>query len=279
MIEGPSNLLITGAGQGIGRALARHFAAKGHKLYLMDINGDGLKHTVETHLKEHSDRIGYAEVNLADTQSVRDGVAKAAKFLSGQIDYVVANAGISSPYWRDGATMADPSTLDQWKTYVDVNLTGNFALAQAVLPYMKVHAEDDRRKLPDSHVGGAGPCIVFTSSFRGIISDPNQEGYAATKAGLIGLTSAMAVSMQHFGIRVNCVSPGRIKAQHESKKADENGGKWEVEGNDAEVHLSNRAGMPEDISEAVEYLLGAGFGEFSFLQSIVLRGSVPKATW
>jgi ribonuclease Z len=136
--------------------------------------------------------------------------------------------------------MADPTTIDQWKSYVDVNLTGNFALAQAVIPYMRVEAQEDKRKLPDSKVGGVGPCIVFVSSFRGVVSDPNQEGYAATKAGLIGLASAMAVSMQDFGIRVNCVSPGRIRVTHENKEADENGGEWKLQGDDAEVHVTNR---------------------------------------
>lgn len=64
---------------------------------------------------------------------------------------------------------------------VDVNLTGNFALSQAAIPYMKVEHDEAKKKLPDSHVGRAGPCIINVSSFRGVISDPNQEGYAATK--------------------------------------------------------------------------------------------------
>lgn len=77
--------------------------------------------------------------------------------------------------------MEDPSTLDVWKKYVDVNLTGNFALAQACIPYMKVRGDDEKQKLPSSKTGAAGPCILNVSSFRGVVSDPNQEGYAATK--------------------------------------------------------------------------------------------------
>jgi len=69
----------------------------------------------------------------------------------------------------------------------------------------------------------------------------------------------MAVSLQVYGIRVNAVSPGRIKVPHESKEADEQGTKWSVEQDDVDSHLSNRPGMPEDITEAVEYMLGAGF--------------------
>lgn len=78
-------------------------------------------------------------------------------------------------------------------------------------------------------------------------------------AGLFGLTTAMAVTLQAYGIRCNVVSPGRIKATHENRAGDENGDKWSVNEGDAETHPTNRAGMVEDITEAAEYLLGAGF--------------------
>jgi len=166
---------------GIGRALARHFAEKGHKIYLLDVNKEGLQHTAEEHLKQYSDRVSWSQCDLSDPTSVRDTIKKAAEFLGGGIDFLVNNAGISSPYWPDGKTMEDPSTLDVWKKYVDVNLTGNFALGQACIPYMKVKGDDEKQKLPGSKTGAAGPCILNVSSFRGIVSDPNQEGYAATK--------------------------------------------------------------------------------------------------
>lgn len=73
------------------------------------------------------------------------------------------------------------------------------------------------------------------------------------------MTTAMAVSLQHYGIRVNAVSPGRIKVTHENKEADKEGTEWGIGEDDVSTHPSNRAGMPEDITEAVEYLLGAGF--------------------
>jgi NAD(P)-dependent dehydrogenase (short-subunit alcohol dehydrogenase family) len=165
----------------------------------------------------------------------------------------------------------DPATLDQWKAYVDVNLTGNFSLAQAALPFMKVEHEHDKQKRPESSVGAAGPCIVFVSSFRGLVSDPNQEGYAATKAGLIGLTTALAVSAQQWGVRVNCISPGRIKVQHENPEAESEGQQWTVEQDDVDKHLSNRAGLPSDITEGIEYLLGAGFVSG---QNLVVDGGV-----
>lgn len=69
----------------------------------------------------------------------------------------------------------------------------------------------------------------------------------------------MAVSLSKFGIRVNLIAPGRIRVAHESKKGDEEGLKWSIEGDDAEKFAANRGGMPEDIADCAEWLIGAGF--------------------
>jgi NAD(P)-dependent dehydrogenase (short-subunit alcohol dehydrogenase family) len=90
-------------------------------------------------------------------------------------------------------------------------------------------------------------------------SDANQEGYASTKAGLLGLTHSMAVSLSEFGIRVNLIAPGRIRVAHECKEGDKQGKRWGMEGDDAEKHAANRAGMPEDIAGCAEWLIDAGF--------------------
>jgi len=273
MMEGQARIVISGAGQGIGRAIARHFAARGDKIFILDVNKDTVQHTAEEHLKQHAGRVGWAACNLRDVDAVRSTIQQAAKFLDGRIDFLINNAGISSPYWADGKSMADESVLDQWQAYVETNLTGPFVMSQACIPYMKVDRDEEKSKLPESKVGTAGPCIIHMSSFRALISDPNQEGYASTKAGLLGLTTSMAVSLQKFGIRVNLVSPGRIKVSHENASADHNGEEWELEEEDVDVHPANRAGMPEDITEAVEYLLGAGFVTG---QNLVVDGGVSK---
>jgi NAD(P)-dependent dehydrogenase (short-subunit alcohol dehydrogenase family) len=152
--------------------------------------------------------------------------------------------------------MADPETSSEWIAYVETNLTAPFHLSQALLPYMKTSKNRDERK---SLRTGSSPCIIHVSSFRMLMSDPNQEGYASTKAGLIGLTHSMAVSLSEFGIRVNLIAPGRIRVAHECKEGDEKGKTWGIEADDAEKHAANRAGMPEDIAECAEWLVGAGF--------------------
>lgn len=83
----------------------------------------------------------------------------------------------------------------------------------------------------------------------------------------------MAISLQVYGIRVNLISPGRIKASHENASADGTEEKWKVEGDDVDVHPANRPGLPEDITEAIEYLLGAGFVTG---QNLVVDGGVSK---
>ena len=143
--------------------------------------------------------------------------------------------------------------------YVETNLTAPFVVSQACLPFMR-HEEGSESAL---HLDDSlpGPCIIHIGSFRAHMSDPNQEGYASTKAGQLGLMHSMAISLQQWGIRVNLIAPGRIKVAHECKEGDEGGMKWEELNQDKDVddHPTNRAGRPMDIADAAEYLVKAGF--------------------
>ena len=144
-------------------------------------------------------------------------------------------------------------------SYVETNLTAPFAVSQACLPYMR-HEEDSLQALHlDDSI--SGPSIIHIGSFRAHQSDPNQEGYASTKAGLLGLMHSMAISLAKWGIRVNLIAPGRIKVAHECKDGDEKGLTWEEsnEQKDVDDHPTNRAGRPMDIADAAEYLSKAGF--------------------
>jgi NAD(P)-dependent dehydrogenase (short-subunit alcohol dehydrogenase family) len=154
---------------------------------------------------------------------------------------------------------ADGDSLTLRASYIETNLTAPFAVSQACIPYMR-HEIDSQEARHDSD-SDAGPCIIHVSSFRAHHSDPNQEGYASSKAGQLGLMHSMAVSLSPLGIRVNVVSPGRIKALHESKEGDEKSMEWAElnDGEDVDHHLTNRAGRPKDIADAVEYLVNAGF--------------------
>lgn len=255
------NIIVSGGARGIGRALARYFLEAGHRVYIFDIQEEELEYLKKVHLKKYDDD-GKLEVdtcNLRDVKEIRSKVQAAAKFFGGRIDVLVNNASIASPYWKDGKTMEDRETLEQWQAYIETNLTSPFAMSQACIPYMKTEQRDAVSGAQKIH--GAGPCIIHIGSFRAHQSDPNQEGYAASKAGQLGLMHAMAISLGHMGIRVNLVAPGRIKAAHESKEGDERGEDWEgqIAEKDVEDHPTNRAGRPKDIADACMYLMDAGF--------------------
>lgn len=194
---------------------------RGHRVFILDIAEDELKYTVEVHLKKYAPNISYGICNLRDTDDIRRNVKKAAEFFGGCIDVLINNGGIAAPKWKDGKTMEDEDTLDEWKAYMETNLTAPFVVSQACIPFMKV---------PEDHTslhGNAGPCIIHIGSFRAYTSDPDQEGYASTKAGQLGLMHSMAISCGRWGIRVNLVAPGRIKVDHECKEGDEKGEGWQ----------------------------------------------------
>jgi NAD(P)-dependent dehydrogenase (short-subunit alcohol dehydrogenase family) len=142
------------------------------------------------HLKAHAPSLGYAVCNLQDVAQIRKTVRKAADFFGGHIDTLINNGGTAVPYWKDGKTMEGPETLDQWKAYIEANLTAPFAASQACIPYMKGTREKNIKE--------AGPCIIHVSSFCAYVSDPNQEGYASTKVEELGLTQSMAITCQRW---------------------------------------------------------------------------------
>ena len=244
-------------------------------MFILDFNEEELKHAVEVNLHAFlaNGNLGYTLCDLRSISEIRSAAEKAARFFDNRIDVLINNGGISSPYWKDGMTMYNQETSEQWQAYVETNLTAPFHLSQAVLPYMKTSKNREERKALRA---GSSPCIIHISSFRMLQSDPNQEGYASTKAGLLGLTHSMAVSLSEFGIRVNLIAPGRIRVAHESKEGDETGKEWGLEADDAEKHDVGRAGMPEDIAECAEWLIGAGFvtGRKSSLKAFILNVTI-----
>jgi NAD(P)-dependent dehydrogenase (short-subunit alcohol dehydrogenase family) len=260
--EQSRNIIISGGARGIGRALARYLLEAGNRVYILDIDEDELKHTTTVHLANyHKDgRVESAVCNLRDVQDIRNKVSTVAQFFNGRIDVLVNNGGIASPKWSDGKTMEDPATFEQWQAYMETNLTAPFAMSQACIPYMKTEGVDNA-ETGAQKMEGSGPSIINIGSFRAYQSDPNQEGYASSKAGLVGLTQSMSISLGHMGIRVNLIAPGRIKVAHESKEGDEQGISFDEQVSEKDVtdHPTNRAGRPKDIADAVMYFINAGF--------------------
>ena len=155
-------------------------------------------------------------------------------------------------------------TVENWNASIETNLTGPMLMSQACLRLLK--------KTDSRSQGGS---IIHMSSTRSFMSEPNNEPYSATKAGLLGLSQSMAVSLAPEGIRCNVILPGWINVTNECRQADKSGQKWEdgLSKDDQQWHLTGRVGKVEDIWRAVEYLVEA---EFVTGAEIVVDGGVTR---
>lgn len=177
--------LITGAGGGIGATTARTFAKEGARVVVADVNEEGVRKVVEDITSSEGSAIGVT-MNVADSASVQAAVEQ-AKAWAGRIDILLNNAGIT----RDAGLLK--MTEEQWDAVIDVNLKGVFLCGKAVAPLMVEQ--------------GSGS-IINVSSVVGLYGNYGQTNYAATKAGVIGITRTWARELGPKGVRVNAVCPG-----------------------------------------------------------------------
>jgi len=189
--------LITGAGNGIGRATAVRFAREGAKVVIADLDDAGLAETAEQVIDA-----GGAVTAVTGSVTSRDDVQKmvdTAISTYGGLSILINNAGIT----RDGLTtrikdgevrlMSD----EKWDTVLDVNLKGTWLCSQlAAVPMIKA---------------GAGR-IVNTTSIAAL-GNVGQANYSASKAGVMGLTKTLALEWARYGIAVNCIAPGGVKTR------------------------------------------------------------------
>src|SRR5277367_1034724 len=182
--------LVTGAGRGIGKAIALAFARGGADVAIFDIDGA----TAEGSAREVEScgvRSFNARVDVTDHDQVAAAVASAARAL-GKIDILINNAGVASSerFLELGK--------ESWDRVIAVHLTGSFNCAQAAAGEMVKH--------------GYGR-IVSISSIAGLMAPPDSAHYAAAKAGIIGLTRSMAMDLAEFGITANAIAPGPVDTE------------------------------------------------------------------
>jgi 3-oxoacyl-[acyl-carrier protein] reductase len=180
--------LVTGAGSGIGRAIALKFGQEGYRVAATDIDAGSAATTAEAIRARGGDALGLP-LDVADSGDAEHGVSEALGRL-GRIDVLVNNAGI---VWQE--PMSTLSDAD-WARVMGVNLTGAFYMARAVLPAMRER--------------GSGR-IINISSVLSTVARPLNGPYAASKGGLNALTRALALEVARDGITVNAVAPGHIK--------------------------------------------------------------------
>jgi 3-oxoacyl-[acyl-carrier protein] reductase len=218
--------VVTGAAQGIGRAIAERLCALGHPVALLDVNRDAVE-ALSRDLPESQ----ALHCDVADPASVEAAVASLRQDWGG-VDILINNAGIS-PSHGGRALQVEETDLDEWHRVIAVNLTGTFLMCRYSLPIMKPT--------------GWGRIVNFSSQGGRMRSRLSGAHYGATKAGVIGFTRVLAGQVGAHGITANCIAPGRIVTPQSESFGDKT--------NYVDDIPAGRLGETDDIVAAVEYLI------------------------
>ena len=218
--------LVTGAGRGIGKAIAVRFAEEGANVAFTDL---AVNEAVEETVKE-IEALGvkvkaYAS-NAANFDETHDVVKQIVEDF-GRIDVLVNNAGIT----KDGLMMRMSEA--QWDAVINVNLKSAFNYIHAVTPIMAKQR---------------GGSIINMSSVVGVSGNAGQCNYSASKAGMIGLAKSIAKEMGPRGIRANCIAPGFIITEMTNQLSQEIKDQW------AQQIPMRRGGTPEDVANVALFL-------------------------
>lgn len=218
--------IITGAARGIGKAIALKFASEGGDIAFTDLIIDENALNTQKEIVSFGVKVkGYASnaANFEETHAVVGEIFK--EF--GHIDILVNNAGIT----KDGLIIRMSET--QWDAVINVNLKSAFNFIHACAPIMMKQKSGS---------------IINMSSVVGVSGNAGQANYAASKAGLIGLTKSVAKELGSRGIRANAVAPGFIETEMTHALSDEQRAKW------VENIPLRRGGTPEEVAKVTLFL-------------------------
>ena len=232
--------LVTGAGSGIGAAVARRLAAEGAELLLADAAGDRVRDVAG----ELGEAVGWVQLDVRDEDAVQAA--------TGDLDVLVNVAGIGS------TTSAPDTPLDVWEDVFAVNARGTFLCCKHAIPGM---------------VARGGGTIVNIGSVAGLVGLRNRAAYCASKGAVIALTRALAVDHVGDGVRVNVVCPGTVDSPWVQRLVHDAG-----ESLDAlrARQPMGRLGTPEEIADAVLYL-ASDAAAFVTGSSLVIDGGLTAA--
>lgn len=240
--------LITGGGQGIGRAITARLLEAGWRAAILEIDEEAARDAEA----EYGPGGGFAAIvgNVSSEDDVKRAVGETVERF-GRLDGLVNNAG------GGGFMPFAELSLAEWNRVIGVNLTGAFLGARETAPYLR-------------QTGGA---IVNITSTRALMSEPNTEAYSASKGGLVALTHAMAVTLGPE-IRVNCISPGWIETAEWKIRSKRRAPSLRDE--DHAQHPCGRVGRPEDIAALAHFLLDREQSGFITGANIVCDGGMTR---
>jgi 3-oxoacyl-[acyl-carrier protein] reductase len=244
MSTGAASVIVTGAGRGIGRAIAERFASGGAKVVVSDVDADAAA-VVADAIRGGG---GTATAIRADVASETDVAAlmERARSEFGGLDVLVNNAGI------DLVARIEEMDYEDWRRMLSVDLDGAFLCIR--------HARESLAR------SGRG-AVVNIASIHAAHTQPGRAAYAAAKAGLVGMTRAVALDLGPSGIRVNAIAPGYIRTDiwhlWLDRLPDAEGTLQRI----ADQHPLRRLGRPEDIAGAAVFLASP---DASFITGTVL---------
>lgn len=214
--------IVTGGASGIGKAMCKALAAEGANVVVVDLDGQKGK--------EAAKEIGGKSISVQADVTSSDSMNKMAEEVDrqfGRIDILINNVGV-----RITKPFLDHTDAD-WNTMIQTNLTGPFLCSRAVVPFMKR--------------AGKGR-IINTASIASFVGRPNRVAYVSAKAGLLGMTRAMAIDLGPMGITCNALAPGSINSPMNASQAADAENDWGKE------TPMGRWGTAEDIANATVFL-------------------------
>lgn len=236
--------LITGAGSGIGRAIAQRFAQEGAQVIAVDRNSTTVQDT-QVSIEQAGGRCLSLAVDVSDERQVKEAIAHTVETF-GRLDVLHNNAGISS------VKSIVETTAEELEQMLGVNLKGVFFGCKSAIPYM---------------LSQGGGVIINTASELAIVGQPLMSAYCATKGGVLALTRALALEWAAHGIRINALCPGPVDTQMlqaEFQASSDPTQEWEAV---IKTIPSGRLGRPDEIANVALFLASE---EASFVQGAAI---------
>lgn len=223
-------IAVTGAAQGIGRAIAADFLAEGAELFLLDRDGALLERTAA----ELGRPVRLAEADIADVADVARVFADAAEAAGRPFDGLVNNAGVN--VFHKPLETSD----DEWRRAFSINLDGAWSCARAVLPGM---------------IAARHGVILNIASTHAFTIIPNSFPYPVAKHALLGLTKSLALEYAAEGVRVNAIAPGYVETKKVIDWWDEHPDPAAARAETLALHPQGRIATPAEIARAAVFMI------------------------